>query len=71
MSILNHKPPRIPDGGRAYVAHDGDVWRVSVEMPSGEVRHLSPPFGLQTTAYAWLDWVTGVVPTFTYPEGRA
>jgi len=68
--LLGRSPPEIPAGGRAYTKlHDGQ-WSVWVEA-DGAHRKVSPSFTRQVVAYDYLDWVTGVVPSFEYPEGMA
>lgn len=68
------EPPRVPAGGRAFASLDGQKWSVRVQMPGEEptsdCRKISPTFDLQTTAYAFLDWVEGGA-EFHYPEGDA
>lgn len=73
--LLGKDPPNIPAGGRAYVSMDrgdGTEWSVRVAMGDGEKgMRLGPSFARQVVAYDYLDWVTGVVPSFAYPEGMA
>lgn len=74
--LVGAKPPTIPAGGRAFVDLMPDhQWCVRVQRPGEEATsrctRLSPFFALQTTAYAYLDWVTGAAATFSYPEGKA
>lgn len=75
--LVGKEPPRIPPGGRAFVDMDGfgQRWCVRVQLPGQELdsrcKRISPTFYLQTTAYAFLDWVTGEAATFSYPEGEA
>ncbi len=69
--------PTIPPGGHAFAsmdAPDGSRWSVRVQMPgeepTRECRRISPEFVHQTTAYAWLDSITGGA-AFVYPAGEA
>ena len=69
--LLGTEPPKVPAGGRAYVSLDGGRWSVRVDTGEGKGERLGPPFILQTTAYAYLDWITGAAGSFEYPEGAA
>ncbi|WP_375248323.1 hypothetical protein [Sphingomonas sp.] len=78
MSLFGSKPPKVPEGGEAYVAQDdlhGDKWSVRVDMGDGAARakqkRLSPTFADMMNAYAYLAWINGEVDHFTYPAGRA
>lgn len=74
MKLLGR--PTIPAGARAfvYMSVDGRQWSVRVAMPgeeqSARCKRVSPVFALQTSAYAWLDWIEGGA-EFVYPEGKA
>ena len=75
--IVGTQPPKVPSGGRAYVSMDdmdGNAWSVRVVMGDASLgwrdERISPTFALQTTAYAYLDWIEGG-PKFVYPEGKA
>lgn len=76
--LIGKTPPKVPAGGRAFASQDdtaGHVWSVRValgdEDPTPQCKRISPVFTLQTTAYAYLDWVTGEAASFTYPSGKA
>lgn len=73
--LLGKDPPKIPAGGRAYVSMDrgdGTEWSVRVDMGDGEKgMRLGPSFTRQVVAYAYLDWVKGVVSSFEYPADGA
>jgi hypothetical protein len=74
--LIGKEAPHLPAGGRAYASLDPDgSWCIRVAMngedPSPRCKKISPRFDLQTTAYAYLDWVTGAAPSFSYPEGVA
>lgn len=79
MSLFGHHPPKLPSGGRAFVCLTTDAlgrntWTVRVQMPGDEpteaCKRISPVFQLQTSAYAWAEWVNGG-PEFVYPAGVA
>lgn len=75
MKLLGR--PTLPPGAQAfvYMSVNGRQWSVRVAMPgeeqSAKCKRVSPVFALQTSAYAWLDWATGVAKNFDYPEGAA
>lgn len=76
--LASKKPPRVPAGGRAFASQDnvdGSKWSVRVQMPkqdpTSDCLRISPTFHYQTTAYAYLDWVTGAATSFTYPPSEA
>lgn len=76
--LLGKSPPRIPTGGRAYVAMDdlnGTAWSVRVvigdDPPTHRDKAISPTFERQTVAEDYLAWVTGEAATFEYPADGA
>lgn len=75
--LVGKEPPKVPAGGRAFADMDryGQRWCVRVQMPGDQpdsrCKRIGPTFRLQTTAYAYLAWVTGEAATFSYPEGEA
>lgn len=78
--LVGREPPRIPPGGRAFVAMCADeppVWSVRYAMP-GEDETTDRPRVRGTSDFTRLDvanacraWVAGEVPTFSYPSGAA
>jgi hypothetical protein len=66
--LIGTEPPQVPAGGRAYVAMDapdGSAWSVRADMgDGGPGKRLGPSFTSQVVAYDWLDYVTGVSPSF-------